>query len=230
MSPSKIDEIKLDIEELNKFMEQATRQKTKDILTLELRKLQTELSKHLEGNQNLETKPTSTQMFGNKCYEVKLNNYAWDQSEKFIKIYITLKNVQSLPKEAVYCDFMERSIDLRVLGLDSRNYQLPINNLCEEIIPEQSYTKVKTDMIAIFLAKKSPKNWSHVTGVEKRIKESKTPAVPEMSEDSDPSSNLMSLMKKFYDEGDDDMKRTIAKAWTESQDKRTSGLPSVSPL
>ncbi|XP_015513702.1 calcyclin-binding protein [Neodiprion pinetum] len=230
MSPSKIDEIKLDIEELNKFMEQATRQKTKDILTLELRKLQTELSKHLEGNQNPETKPTSTQVFGNKCYEVKLNNYAWDQSEKFIKIYITLKNVQSLPKEAVYCDFMERSIDLRVLGLDSRNYQLPINNLCEEIIPEQSYTKVKTDMIAIFLAKKSPKNWSHVTGVEKRIKESKTPAVPEMSEDSDPSSNLMSLMKKFYDEGDDDMKRTIAKAWTESQDKRTSGLPSVSPL
>ncbi|XP_046739725.1 calcyclin-binding protein [Diprion similis] len=230
MSPSKIDEIKLDIEELNKFMEQATRQKTKDVLTLELRRLQTELSKHLEENKNPDAKPAPTQVFGNKCYEVKLNNYAWDQSEKFIKIYITLKNVQSLPKEAVYCNFMERSIDLHVLGLDSRNYQLPINNLCEEIIPEQSYTKVKTDMIAIFLAKKIPKNWSHVTGVEKRIKEAKAPAVPEMSENSDPSSSLMSLMKKFYDEGDDDMKRTIAKAWTESQDKRSSGLPSVPPL
>ena len=30
-------------------------------------------------------------------------------------------------------------------------------------------------------------------------------------------------MKKMYDEGDDDMKRTIAKAWTESQDKKAAG-------
>ena len=34
----------------------------------------------------------------------------------------------------------------------------------------------------------------------------------------------MDLMRKMYNEGDDDMKRTIAKAWTESQEKRTKGL------
>ena len=33
----------------------------------------------------------------------------------------------------------------------------------------------------------------------------------------------MKMMKKMYDEGDDDMKRTIAKAWTESQDKKMKG-------
>ena len=27
-------------------------------------------------------------------------------------------------------------------------------------------------------------------------------------------------MKKMYDEGDDEMKRTIAKAWTEGQEKK----------
>lgn len=231
MSSSKIDEIKLDIEELNKFLENASRQKSKDVLTLEIRKLQTELSKQLEEDNTpvIKTNPAPTP--ANKCYEVKLNNYAWDQSEKFIKIYITLKNVQSLSKEAVYCNFTDRSIDLHVMGLDNRNYLLPINNLCEEILPEKSYTKVKTDMIAIFLAKKTPKNWSHVTGVEKRIKEAKAPAVPDMGENNDPSSSLMSLMKKFYDEGDDDMKRTIAKAWTESQDKRGApGMPSIPSL
>lgn len=28
-------------------------------------------------------------------------------------------------------------------------------------------------------------------------------------------------MKKMYQDGDDEMKRTIAKAWTEGQDKKT---------
>lgn len=39
----------------------------------------------------------------------------------------------------------------------------------------------------------------------------------------DPSAGIMDLMKKMYDEGDDDMKRTIAKAWTESRDKKGAG-------
>ena len=29
------------------------------------------------------------------------------------------------------------------------------------------------------------------------------------------------MMKKMYEDGDDEMKRTIAKAWTEGQDKKT---------
>ena len=29
-------------------------------------------------------------------------------------------------------------------------------------------------------------------------------------------------MKKMYDEGDDEMKRTIAKAWTEGQEKKNN--------
>ena len=34
----------------------------------------------------------------------------------------------------------------------------------------------------------------------------------------------MDLMRKMYNEGDDDMKRTIAKAWTESQEKRAKDM------
>ena len=30
----------------------------------------------------------------------------------------------------------------------------------------------------------------------------------------------MNMMKKMYEEGDDNMKRTIAEAWTKSQDKK----------
>lgn len=43
-----------------------------------------------------------------------------------------------------------------------------------------------------------------------------------MAPDSgDPGAGLMNVMKELYMSGDDEMKRTIAKAWTESQDKRT---------
>ena len=31
---------------------------------------------------------------------------------------------------------------------------------------------------------------------------------------------FLQLMKKMYEDGDDEMKRTIAKAWTEGQDKK----------
>jgi len=42
--------------------------------------------------------------------------------------------------------------------------------------------------------------------------------------DEDPQAGIMNLMKKMYDEGDDDMKRTIAKAWTESREKQGPGM------
>lgn len=44
-----------------------------------------------------------------------------------------------------------------------------------------------------------------------------------VDKDADPNDSLMSLMKQMYEDGDDEMKRTIAKAWTESRDKQTKG-------
>ena len=40
-----------------------------------------------------------------------------------------------------------------------------------------------------------------------------------MDKDGDTFASIMNMMKKMHDEGDDDMKQTIAKAWTESRDK-----------
>ena len=38
--------------------------------------------------------------------------------------------------------------------------------------------------------------------------------------DADPSEGLMNVLKKIYKEGDNDMKRTINKAWVESREKQ----------
>ena len=42
---------------------------------------------------------------------------------------------------------------------------------------------------------------------------------PTPDKTKDPNESLMEMMKKMYDEGDDEMKRSISKAWTQSRDK-----------
>lgn len=222
---SKADELKLDVEELNKLLQQASRQKIKDLLTIEVRKLQTDLNKLLEDHKNASVKPCNeTVNSSSKFYEVKLNNYGWDQTNTTVKLYITLENVQQLPKESVVCYFTDTSLDLRILGLDNKNYILTINNLCEEIDSSHSSFKVKKDVVIVSLVKKESKMWSHVTEIEKRIKTSKSSSIPDMGDDSDPGASIMNVMKKMYQTGDDSMKRTIAKAWAECQNKTTSDL------
>jgi len=45
---------------------------------------------------------------------------------------------------------------------------------------------------------------------------------PKMDEKKDPSEGLMDLLKQMYEEGDDEMKRTIAKSWCESRNKQST--------
>lgn len=79
-------------------------------------------------------------------------------------------------------------------------------------------------MVVVSLAKvETGQHWSHLTSVEKKAKEPKP--VPKLDDEGgDPTAGLMNMMKQMYEEGDDDLKRTIAKAWTES--RNNSGMPS----
>lgn len=43
---------------------------------------------------------------------------------------------------------------------------------------------------------------------------------PKLNDQTEPSAMLMDMMKQLYQEGDSDMKRTIAKAWCEANDKK----------
>jgi hypothetical protein len=77
------------------------------------------------------------------------------------------------------------------------------------------------DSVVLFLSKaKEGQRWDHLRASERQTTQTK--AKPPKADDvdaSDPSASLMNLMKQMYDDGDDEMKRTIAKAWTESRNK-----------
>ncbi|CAL1287077.1 unnamed protein product [Larinioides sclopetarius] len=149
----------------------------------------------------------------------KLYNYGWDQSEKFLKIYVTMNGVQSFAANSISTTFGDKSFELQIIDEEKKvNYILTVNNLLYKIVPGESYSKVKTDMVVVFLRKASTQNWGFVTEAEKKAKDAKT---PKFDKEEDPGASLMTLMKQMYEDGDDDMKRTIAKAWTEAREKKS---------
>ncbi|RZF46417.1 hypothetical protein LSTR_LSTR012492 [Laodelphax striatellus] len=216
----KIGELKLDVAELSRLSGICERTRVKDLISVETRRLETEISRLTElqqatqpANGAVESKPSTVSQ--NKCYDVKISNYAWDQSDKLVKIFVTLENVQNLPEDNVICTFTDRSFELVVKGLENKNYLLPIKNLLEEINPNESKWKVKKNSVVVFLTKKeSAKTWSHLTSVEKKAKEAKAP--PKFKDNADVSTGIMDVMREMYENGDDEMKRTIMKSWAES--------------
>ncbi|XP_076829389.1 calcyclin-binding protein [Brachyhypopomus gauderio] len=210
-----------DLEEVARLLETCERKRVKDLLSQEQRRMEKELAQKRLQREQQEKKESGDKTESTlKGYTVKINNYGWDQSEKFVKIYITLKGVHKIPAENVEVKFTERSFSVLVKDLDGKNHQMMINNLLSPIVIEDSSRKVKTDMVLVMCKKTTAKKWECLTQLEKQSKEKDKPSY---DENADPGDGLMSMLKKIYSEGDDEMKRTINKAWAESQDKKSKG-------
>lgn len=212
-----VETIKTDALELRRLLGLTSNQYVQKLLTSEAEKLE----KQISSLEDRATKPVQKVSPRPHVFTVKVTNYAWDQSEKFVKLYVTISSVHTLPAESIISTFHQKSVELQVSGLDGKNYSFVINNLMHDIQPTDSYHKVKSDMVVLFLRKSSVQNWSYVTESEKKSKE---PRIPKPDENEDPSQSLMSLMKQMYDDGDDEMKRTIAKAWTEAREKQSTDM------
>ncbi|KAJ8011962.1 hypothetical protein DPEC_G00063770 [Dallia pectoralis] len=216
-----IIQLEADMQEISSFLEKSERQRVQNALKLEQKKIEKEIAFKRQQKEQ-EAKRKADPSSGSKTYTVKINNYGWDQSEKFVKIYITLKGVHAIAPENVEVTFTERSLVVLVKELDGKNHQMILNNLLHPIDVQNSLKKTKTDMVLVMCKKKMNKKWDCLTQVEKQTKENDKPS-PNPDDNADPSDGLMSMLKKMYTDGDDDMKRTINKAWSESQEKKAKG-------
>lgn len=68
----------------------------------------------------------------------------WDQSDKYVKVFVTLKNAHTVAKEDVFCNLTDKSMELHVKNLDNKDYSLIINKLLEPINVEACHWKQKT--------------------------------------------------------------------------------------
>lgn len=64
---------------------------------------------------------------------------------------------------------------------------------------------MKTNLLSITLTKVNSETWTQLN-----FKEDKFSSKNEKQELSDPNASIMNMMKKMYEEGDENMKKTIA--------------------
>jgi len=217
-----LDELKADLAELATLRAAATRPRAQKALDREQEAVRREMmaieQKAAQAAAKAQVKKEPTQ----SIYQENITNYAWDQSDKFMKLYLTLDNLSAISTDDITSNFTDRSMTVKV-KLPTKVCQLHIARLCEDILPQDCYCKKKSDYVLVMLKKQEAgKTWPWVTEREKKAKEKDK---PKLDENEDPSAGLTKLLKNMYDEGDDEMKRTIGKAWSESQAKQAGGMP-----
>ena len=118
----------------------------------------------------------------------QLKDYSWDQSDKFVKVYLTnLPGLATLNKENIQLEFTDQSLSVRVEDLGGKDLSFAIKQTAYPIDPASrcqkkrftymteltpilvpSHYKVKSDYLLIFMAKaKQGNKWSHITHAEK---------------------------------------------------------------
>jgi len=157
----------------------------------------------------------------------ELPSFAWDQGEynsKWVTVYCTsgLDGVGEV-KQNVTCDFTKSTFDLKVVDLNGKSFRLYKDNLDKDIIPEESKFSVKKNSINIKLKKVkgeySYENWTDL--VSKKTEEQK------QKTKEDPMGGIMDMMKDMYDNGDDQMKRTIGEAMSKANKGQPGGVPDL---
>ena len=57
-----------------------------------------------------------------------ISKFGWDDEGKKVKVYITsgIDGVGNIPKDNIVCEFEDLSFDLKIQGLNNKNYRLRI--------------------------------------------------------------------------------------------------------
>lgn len=156
MAQITIEDINDDLKELDSIIAQAKRPRIIEKLAGVRKDLATELNAVREKAERAKTArnelaagPPSAP----KRFEFELTNFAWDQSDKFIKIFLSLDGVHNTAEENVIVEFTDKSITSSIAGVDNKDYKFAVNSLLFAIDPSKSYRKVKTNVIAIYAKK-----------------------------------------------------------------------------
>jgi len=236
-----IDMYQKDIEELEKLIEVALRPNIKRQLTEyknNLSNLMNEEKKKIEADKKKkeeeskkEKKETTTDKKESEIDASKLNatfttvsKYAFDTSNnKFIKLYLTdgFDGIKSFSSSNINSKFSKNSFDVCILGWKGKNYRFSCFNLSKEINPSDSYVKQTNSGLIVYLAKANSSDfWDSLEKKKGLFGNKDDDGMPALDKNKDPNQSLMEMMRDMYQNGDPEMKRMIAEAWTKSRDEQ----------
>ncbi|OEL31721.1 hypothetical protein BAE44_0007262 [Dichanthelium oligosanthes] len=201
------EELRLELDELRQLEGLAKRPRVQTLLANEIRNVEAKLAKATAPAPAPEPQASASAPARPGLSYVTLGSFSWDQDNEKIRIYVFLEGVE---QEKVETDFKPMSVDIKFHDVKGKNYRCAIPKLNKEIVPEKCKVVVKPTKVVVTLCKASKGNWIDLHFKEDKFK-------PSMDKEKDPMSGIMDLMKNMYEEGDEDMKRTIAKAWSDAR-------------
>ena len=149
-----------------------------------------------------------------KLIYTEIKTYSFDQENMKVILYIKLDDIINLEKKNIEISFEKRSFDLKIKNYRKKNFRLKIEKLDGEIIPEKSLMKIKKNYVILKMVKKNIGKWNQV--YFKKVFNAR-----EHINKKDPQKGLMDMMKKMYDQGDSNMKKTISEAFTKSLEEQS---------
>ncbi|KAI3741564.1 hypothetical protein L1987_59238 [Smallanthus sonchifolius] len=209
------DDLSLDLEELRHLQTIAKRPRVVSLISSEIRNIEKQVNDAALVPPVSTPTPVSMSLKAATEPALKyttLGSFSWDQDTDKVKIYVFLEGVD---QEKVQTEFNPMSFDVKFHGVQGKNYRCAIPKLNKEIVPEKCKVLVKATKVIITLVKASKGNWLDLHFKEDKIK-------PNLDKERDPMAGIMDLMKNMYEEGDDEMKKTIAKAWTDARSGKTA--------
>ncbi|XP_021763887.1 calcyclin-binding protein-like [Chenopodium quinoa] len=210
------DDFSLDLEELRNLQSIAKRPRVISLISSEIHNLE-KLSKE-KASSSAPQHPTPIPVVTTKVpytptqtYST-LSSFSWEQDNDKVKIHLSLEGVQ---EEKMEKNISPNSIEFKFHDVQGKNYQFAIPKLSKDIVPDQTKVIVKPTRIIVHLVKASKGKWQDLHYKEDKLK-------PNLDKEKDPMVGIMDLMKNMYEEGDEEMKKTIAKAWTDARSGKTA--------
>ena len=230
-----------DIEELEKLINIALRPNIKrqleeyknnlsHLMNEEKKKIELEKKKSEESQKD--KKEENKDKSSSEIDQTKLNaqfttisKYAFDTSNnKFIKLYLTdgFDGIKTFSSSNIKSKFTKTSFDVCILNWKGRNYRFSCFNLSKEINPTDSYVKQTNSGLIVYLAKANTSDFWDSLEKKKGLFGNKDEDSPALDKNKDPNQSLMEMMRDMYQNGDPEMKRMIAEAWTKSRDEQNA--------
>lgn len=93
----------------------------------------------------------------------RISSYSWDQSDRFVSLYVPFNGVGSLDQSAVEVIFRPRGV-LLIISSGGKQHWYKVPNLCHEIDCEASKKTIKQDQVVMKLRKQAEGvQWSDLT-------------------------------------------------------------------
>jgi len=107
---------------------------------------------------------------GNCARPIKtLTTYAYDESDKYVKIYYTIAGcTQALAPEKIMAKFGDDSFHIICTDVNKIDYEITVKGLLHPVDPEKCVAKPKTDSLLVMLKKKKEgQTWGSLLKLDK---------------------------------------------------------------